>query len=127
MLEEGWTIGTSREDILARIEGNDKRYEQRFAAQETAVSAALLSAEKAVTKAETATENRLILLNELRTGVATKEQMDALSTRLSDMKERQDKLEGRGTGASALWGYVVGAVGFVVALVSLYLMLTGRK
>jgi hypothetical protein len=46
-----------------------------------------------VTKAEVATENRLTLLNELRSGVATKEQMDALAERVSDLKDRMTTLE----------------------------------
>jgi hypothetical protein len=106
--------------VLALLAEADLRYQQRFDAQNTALDAArvaakegvttaLIAAEKAVTKAEVATENRLTLLNELRSGVATKEQMDALAERVSDAKERLDKLEGRATGFSASWAILVAA------------------
>src|SRR6478672_2755551 len=59
------------------IDANDKRYEERFKAQEQAVgtamiaqekavSAALLAAKEAVGKAETATDARLLGMNEFR-------------------------------------------------------------
>jgi DNA-binding transcriptional regulator YbjK len=121
-----------------RDEERDRRYQERFdaqtkaldaafLAQQTAASNALLSqekatgaamaaSEKAITKAEMATDNRLTLLNELRGGVATREQLEALAARLADMKERFDELKGRGAGANALWGYIAGAVGLLIAV-----------
>lgn len=113
----------------------DLRYQQRFDAQQKALDAALLAAKEAVQtallaakeaviKAEVATENRLTLLNELRSGVATKEQMEAMAERLADLKERLDRLEGRSGGASALWGYIVGAAGVVAAVVATIVAVT---
>jgi hypothetical protein len=62
----GWTTITSHAFFVAVLEEMDRRYEQRFEAQEKAVSAALSSAQVAVAKAETAAEKRFEGLNELR-------------------------------------------------------------
>jgi hypothetical protein len=113
----------------------DLRYQQRFDAQNTALDAArvsakegvttaLIAAEKAVTKAEVATENRLTLLNELRSGVATKEQMDALAERVSDLKDRvvtmetakQTATEGRTERRSDMGLYILAASVLIAAI-----------
>ena len=57
------------------IEAADKRYEQRFAAQEKAVDSALVEREKAVIKAEIASEKRFDALAETFT-----EKIDSLVT-----------------------------------------------
>jgi len=118
---------TLLDHVLALLAQMDLRYQQRFDAQQKALDAALLAAKEAVQtallaakeaviKAEVATENRLTLLNELRSGVATKEQLESAADRLADLKERLDKLEGRSTGASQLWAWLVAAVGAAVAV-----------
>jgi hypothetical protein len=61
-----WTIETVREHVLALMDERDKRYEQRFLQQETAVTAALNSSKEAVAKAERATEKRFESVNEFR-------------------------------------------------------------
>jgi hypothetical protein len=106
--------------------------------QQTAVDAALVSAEKAVNaaldaakeavlKAEVATEKRLQLLNELRNGVATREQMTALEQRLSDVKERIDKMDagiaGRAGGLADYIGWIVAAITVISAIVGFALLL----
>lgn len=62
-----WTLDTFKEHV-----------DQRFTDQDKAVSAALQAAKEAVIKAETAADKRFELLNELRNGVATVEQLEAL-------------------------------------------------
>src|SRR5688572_16340560 len=70
----GWTVDTLKEHLEAVISGNDARYNQRFDAQEKAVSAALAAAKEAVSKAETAIGERLKLLNEFRQQSADRDQ-----------------------------------------------------
>jgi hypothetical protein len=117
------------EHILALLAEMDLRYQQRFDAQNTALDAArlaakegvttaLTAAEKAVTKAEIATENRLTLLNELRAGVATREQLDAIALRVEDLKARVDRFEGKSSGASLSWAMMLGAGGLILTLIS---------
>ena len=55
--------------VAALLREMDRRYEERFAAQEKAVAAALASAKEAVIKAEGAAEKRFEALNELRGAV----------------------------------------------------------
>ena len=106
--------------MLALMTEADVRYQQRFEAQTTAINAALLAAEKAVTKAEIAADKRFELLNELRVGVATKEQVDALEKRINEQAARLDRTEGRSGGLNAGWGYLVGGFGVLLALVAIY-------
>ncbi len=62
----GWTVDTLHNHISDLMRAADKRYEQRFDAQEKAVKDALASADRAVNKAETASEKRLDSVNEFR-------------------------------------------------------------
>jgi hypothetical protein len=115
--------------MLAEI---DRRYEQRYAAQVRAVDAAFLAQQtamradlaaqkEAVTKAENAADKRFELLNELRSGVATKEAHEALEKRVNELAARLDKTEGRSTGLNAGWVYLLGAVAAMGTIVSLIL------
>jgi hypothetical protein len=125
-----------KDSITDRFSNSDLRYQQRFdaqkealsaafAAQETATNAALAAQKEAVTKAEAAANERFKLLNELRSGVATKEQVEALALRLSDLKERLDKSEGHGAGLNAGWIYLLGAVAAIGTVVSLLIAFKG--
>jgi len=116
--------------VLVQFSEMDLRYQQRYDAQikaldaallaaEKAVTTALIAAEKAVTKAEVATENRLTLLNELRSGVATMEQMEAMGVRLAELKERLDRIEGRSSGLNAGWVYLVGVIGLIGVVIAI--------
>lgn len=91
------------EHVTALLTEMNLRYQQRFDAQTTAINAALLAAEKAVTKAEIAADKRFELLNELRVGVATTEQVEALEKRLNELAARLDRIEGRSGGLTAGW------------------------
>jgi len=95
-LEEALVTHIKRLEDLRTAD--ELRYAQLRDKEQTALQAALLAAEKAVqtalltskeavVKAETATEKRLEGLNELRQGVATKDQLDALDRRIGEMKE----------------------------------------
>lgn len=53
---QDWTAKLALEHALALLEANDKRYEERFAAQEKAVKDALAAQEKAVNAALAASE-----------------------------------------------------------------------
>lgn len=116
---EGETVSVL-EYFTALLAEKELRDQQRFDGSNIAINAALLAAEKAVTKAETAADKRFELLNELRVGVATKEQVEALEKRLNEMAARLDRAEGRSGGFSGAWVALVGAVGMVVAVATLW-------
>lgn len=101
--ESGWTVDTLKQ-----------HYDQRFADVATAVQAALVSQEKAILKAETAADKRFELLNELREGVATKEQVEATEKLIDGLTSRLDKIDGKSTGVSASWGYLVAGISLLI-------------
>jgi hypothetical protein len=134
-------------DLLARSEiahlkellaAADKRYEQRFNAQEGAVSAALAAQEKsnaivagsakeAVAKAEIAGEKRFDSINEFRgqlrdqqttfmTRMEVDQRLSSLGERVTALQARVDQREGISTGASNLWGYFLGGSMLIVAI-----------
>lgn len=132
-----WTIDSLFQHVRAIFAEHDLRYEQRFQsqeanlstamiAQEKAVQAALASSEKAVSKAEVAAEKRFDAVNEFRGQLADqardfmpRKEAELLVTALADKIEA---LTGtRSQGVTAAVGYVVGAIGALVGVVSLIL------
>lgn len=126
-----WTVDSLHEHLASLFAERDLRYEQRFAAQERAVAAALESAKEAVLKAERAAERRFESMNEFR-GVltdqastfVTRAESEQLHHSLQDKVDlvisRLDRLEGRTSGISAGWvliGQAVSLLGAVIATV----------
>jgi Mg2+ and Co2+ transporter CorA len=66
----GWTIDTYAQFAKQVEQERDLRYEQRFRAQQEALSYALNAAKEAVAKAETATEKRFDAVNEFRSALS---------------------------------------------------------
>jgi len=73
------------EKILAE---KDKYFERILLEKDKALNAALVSSDK-----------RLDLLNELRMGVATKDELRALEKIVEDLRASRDKGEGKGQGS----------------------------
>lgn len=128
----GWTTDTLRADVLGRLGELDKRYEQRFEAQEKAVISALHAAKEAVSKAEVATEKRFEGVNEFRSSLsdltATMMPRAESTARWSALAERVDKMEkaiaadsGRNKGINDSWGYLVAAIGLAVGIIGIIL------
>lgn len=92
----------------------------RFEAQDRGVQLALSAAEKAVIKAENAAEKRFELLNELRAGVATKEQLEALEKIVTNIDKRMSQNDGKSSGLNAGWGILLGAVGLIGGLIVIF-------
>jgi len=101
-----------RQDHLKELRVSDQR----------AIDAALVSQEKAIVKAENAAEKRFELLNELRGGVATKEQLEGLEKVVADLKDRLNTGEGKTQGSSLTMGKIyaaIAAVGGILAIIVL--------
>lgn len=131
----GWTVDTLHRYIRELIDERDTRYEQRFTAQEKAVKDALTAADRAVTKAELATEKRLEGVNEFRatltdytTNLMPRGEVTALlagfDEKLTALQSRIDRSEGKGKGIDQAWGYLVGLVGVVAAAVAVIVAVT---
>jgi len=129
MDEKDWNINT----LMKFLDERDKRYEQRFVAQQEATHAALIAAEKAVTKAETAAEKRLDSVNEFRgqlrdqaaTFIPRSEvqiMINNLTTKINDLEAFQDKnigssLQHSRTQMQNNWfiGTIIGIIGLALA------------
>jgi len=85
---------------------------------------ALIAAEKAVAKAETANEKRFESVNEFRKTLSdqtasfpSRVELQALADRVADLATRLDKAEGRGRGVSASVAMMMGLGGLVITIV----------
>jgi hypothetical protein len=119
----GWTIETLYVHFTALMSEHEK-----------AVKAALASSETAVNKAEYNSEKWRDSANEWRQAMDDREVKfmprteytsahQALIDRLGAMESRITKIESTGAGLKQGWGYLVGAIGFLGALVGIFLAL----
>jgi hypothetical protein len=113
------------------MDERDKRYEQRSSAQDTAVESALATSKEAVNKAETATERRLEVLNELRGVVvdqsrefSRKSEVDllinAIGGRIDTLTSIVNAQQAHGGGIKDAFGYVVAGAGLLLAGIAIY-------
>jgi len=135
--------------LLAILDERDRRYAERFeaqqlgvkdalAAQEKAVTAALTAADRAVAKAENASERRFEGVNEFRATLAdqaanlmpraeAEARMRSLSDKLDAQQKVIDTQQGARAGTHDSWGYLVGFAGLVLVLINIYLATKGTK
>jgi hypothetical protein len=127
-----------REHLERLIADQARRFDDLRAADKTALDAALTSAdkavraaldaaEKAVVKAEISTNDRLELLNELRKGIATSAELNALNDKVADLKARVDKSEAQGTGRAGGLKDYIGWIAAVVAIAGTIISLLVRR
>jgi hypothetical protein len=100
--------------------------DRRFDDADKAVQAALASQEKAIIKAENAAEERFKLLNELRSGVATTEQLEALEKVVDDVKGRLNTSDGQTKGSQITKGNLMAYIGVAVAIVSVVVLVANN-
>ena len=114
--ESGWTVDTLKEYLESRIDGNDKRYAQRFDAQE--------AASKYVQTNQNEFRGALQDVGEKQMP-RTEAEAEFKSIRGSfvELKARMDRDEGRGGGLNSSWGYLIGAVALVASLIAIFMAL----
>lgn len=119
----GWTVDTLKE-----------HFSQRFTDSDKAIQAALLAAKEAVLKAENATEKRFEATNEFRGQLADqtatllpRSEYDsnhkALEDKIDALTDRMNRNDGKSSGLSAGWGYLVGAIVLAATIISVILAL----
>jgi len=122
-----WTVATLHEHFVSLLEEMDKRNEQRFAAQEKAVDAALSSAKEAVLKAEHSAEERFRNTNEWRqtvesliSGCFPKDEANrvirTLEEKITTNTAMVTAIAGERRGLHSGWGYAVGFIGLLAAV-----------
>jgi hypothetical protein len=141
MLDERYATQTKAVD--AAFLAQQTAMQTALTAAERAVATALLSAEKAVAKAETAADKRFDGVNEFRGQLADQaatlmprresevalasmaEKIDSNARKLSELElrltSRLDLTSGHTTGMRDGWGYLVGVVGLLGAVVGIVL------
>jgi hypothetical protein len=140
----GWTVDTLKQYVDSGFVAQEKAVSTEMVAAEKAVAAALAAAEKAVQKAEIASDKRLDGVNELRTMAldwksefarqttvdlqqrALGERIDSAVTLINSLDKRIAARESRGEGLNTGWGYLVGGIGFLVAVAALFMDLTEK-
>jgi len=102
----GWTIETLKEHFERVLDEKDK-----------ALQAALIAVKEETRKTEIAAEKRFELLNELRSGVATKDQLHALEKVVDDLKTSRDKGEGKTVGYAQFIGWILAAIAVIAFVI----------
>lgn len=103
----------------------------RFEAAENSVAAALSAADRAVAKAEAASERRFDSVNEFRSTLAdqarllmprseTEQALHAINDKLDTLSARLNQRDDRGSGRGEIWAYLTGAVGIFALVVSIF-------
>lgn len=126
-----------RVHFIALMQASETKNQQQFADAEKAVKAALASAEQAVSKAEINSEKWRANANEWRAAMSDRENefmrrkeaatmITALSDRVNMIEGRVTRNEGRGTGMTAVWGYIFAGLGGVATLITIFFLLTRR-
>jgi hypothetical protein len=151
----GWSLETAIDYLLALlgekdahirtlITANDQRYAERFNASQKAlelglagtkseISLALAAADRAVQKAEMATEKRFESVNEFR-GTLDNQQRTliprsevdvlgkGLEEKIAQLTKQYDGLQAERQGIKGGWGYAAGAVGLILSVGSLIMI-----
>ena len=133
----GWTVDTLKAYVERLFEEHDRRYEQRFAAQQQSLKDALESSSRAVDKAEGIAEKWRQNANEWRAAMSdrdkaylTKEAADikfiSIDKIINDIQLNRRTNEGKTAGLHQGWGYLVGAfgVGLTIAMIIFYVIST---
>jgi hypothetical protein len=152
MAVSDWTVDTLREYLLSLITQREQAMLAEMRAQREAVisdlralrevvaslkeltNLATTNAERAIQKAETATEKRFEAVNEFRATLADQQRTlmpraestlrwEAVSARVDENANRLTELEGRKHGFAGGWGWAVAVVGLIAVLVTVILAL----
>lgn len=112
--------------IHTQFRERDVRVEQTAKDTKTAVDAALAAQEKSagkqaesfglsIGKSEAATTKQIDQL-----GVLIQQNTKATDDKITDLKDRITRIEGTGRGRGEMWGYIVGGVSVLAALVAIF-------
>jgi hypothetical protein len=111
-----------------------ERYQERADSQRENIAAALAAADRAVIKAELATEKRFEGVNEFRATLADQQRTliprsevmvmhGALAEKVDMLSKQMEKRQAERAGIVGGWGYAAGLAGLVLTLFSLFMVL----
>ena len=142
----GWTVDTLHSHMDTQFRDLKEMLNERFESQQSMVQNALLSAEKAVVKAESASEKRFDAVNEFRQQLGDQaasfasrneveikiksiverieQETQRTTERLAEINKRLDQTQGKAGGVSAAILYVFLIVAALGTIVSIFTALT---
>lgn len=130
------SINSLRRELQTQRDGDQALYLQMFESGKVAVEAALAGQEKAVAKAENAAERRFEGVNEFRAQLGDQQRtlmprqecevrLKALESQIETLSNAYIERAGAKAGARDSWAYIVGAIGVLIALLTLALRFSG--
>lgn len=112
--------------LTSRLDGCASRDEVvQFA--ETAKAASVAEGKASLTRYDSAITRLATIAEDVVSLKVAVGRIAALEQIIAAQKERLDKTEGKGQGTTALWGYLVGAVGLILTIVTLANVLTANN
>lgn len=138
-------VETQIEALGALTEAKFVTFRTLIESQADKVALALAAADKAVTKAEIANEKRFDGVNEFRSQLndqartfltrneaeqalmGAQHERDALKQRIDKLETKADRAAGRTEGLGAGWSILIGAVGLVVAILTIVGIIIGTR
>ena len=133
----GWTTDTLKEYVDQRFRDGEKSVEAAVAASDKATSVAMTAEQRAVAKAEAASEKRFESVNEFRQTLTDQAATfmprseaqvlnQALAEKVDLQAARLDKLEGRSAGIGWTGALIVGGIGILGTIIIIANLLTSR-
>lgn len=123
----GWTVDTLHTHLARLLEERDRRYQERFEASERAVSAAFDATKETAREIKSSSETRFSLLNELRSGVATSAELEALEKRFDELKNDFTAARAHMQGGAAKLRGIYAALAGAVGLISIFVFVANGK
>lgn len=125
-----WTVESLKEHFTTLMRETDRRYEERFIAQEKAAKDTLTATKEAILKAEAAAEKRFEGVNEFRQTLSDQastfmprieavQRADNNTEKIIDLSSRLDRMQGHTLGISTGWAVLIAAIGAIGTLVAL--------
>lgn len=123
--------------LQSMISAVERNFEGQIGAVRESLQAAMASQEKAVTKAENATEKRFEGVNEFRAQLSDqasrfmpRQEAEAWSRasgeKITMLASTIDKMEGRSSGFSTMWGLIAGGIVIAIGLFGVVMALIGN-
>jgi hypothetical protein len=98
-------VDSQAEKVALALAASDRAVDNAFSSSKLAVDTALQTTAAATNKAETFNEKRF----------------DIITKQIDELKSYRDATTGKGEGAGALWGYIAGGIGLLIAVTSIIL------
>jgi hypothetical protein len=155
VIPTGFNIETLYTHLMSILNERDQRYAEKFTAAEKAVTTAFASSEKASLKAEQAQESYNVRSNEFRgqlddqaktlmprletdnrfgnvedkiytSAKTNSDKIEELAKKVDIISTRLTTIESKGAGMNSLWGLIIGGMGLLAIIITLFKAFSGK-